>query len=104
MSNEFDLDAFEADLDATLERGRQAFKGKYKRELDDLAGLSREEIGAMTPDMTDLQKYDELIAVVKEASRVNLAQAHLKQQIEKLGSVAIEIAKRVPSLAAIFAV
>lgn len=102
MPNGWDLDAFENDLDATLERGRQAFRGKYKRELEDLAGLSREEIGAITPDMTDLQKYDELITVVKEASRVNLAEAHLKQQIEKLGSVAIKIAKCVPGLAALF--
>lgn len=103
MSNEFDLDAFNADLDATLERGREAFKGKYKEELDELAGLSRAEIDAITPDMTDLQKYDELITVVKEASRVNLTQAQLKQNINKLGVVAIKIAKRVPSLAGLFA-
>lgn len=104
MSNEFDLEEFEADLDAILERGRIAFKGKYKKELDELVGLSREEIDAIIPEnMTDLQKYDELITVVKEASRVNLAQAQLKQQIEKLGAVAIKIAKRVPSLAGLFA-
>jgi len=102
MSNEFDLDAFEADLDATIERGRLAFKGKYKNELNELTGLSRAEIDAITPDLTDLQKYDELITVVKEASRVNLAEAHLKQKIEKLGAVAVKIAKRVPSLAKMF--
>lgn len=104
MSSEFDLEAFEEDLDATLERGREAFKGKYKTQLNELAGLSRTEIDAITPDITDLQKYDELITVVKEASRVNLAQAQLKEQIEKLGVVAVKIAKRVPSLAALFAV
>lgn len=102
MSDEFDLEAFEADLDATLERGREAFKGKYKEELDELVGLSRAEVDAITPDLTDLQKYDELITVVKEASRVNLVQADLKQTIEKLGVVAVKIAKRVPSLAGMF--
>lgn len=101
MSDEFDLDGFTADLDATLERGRVAFRGKYKDQLNQLAGLSRAEIDAITPDLTDLQKYDELITVVKEASRVNLAQAELKHQIEKLGAVAVQIAKRVPSLAAL---
>lgn len=104
MSNGFDLSAFEADLDATLERGREAFRGKYKQQLDELAGLSRAEIDAITPDITDLQKYDELITVVKEASRVNLAQAQLKERIERLGAVAVTIAKRVPSLAGIFGV
>ena len=104
MSNEFDLEAFDADLDATIERGRLAFKGKYKNELNELAGLSREEIDAITPDLTDLQKYDELITVVKEASRVNLAEAQLKQKIEKLGAVAVKIAKRVPSLAKMFTI
>ena len=104
MSDEFDLDAFEADLDETLARGRKAFRGRYKSELDELAGLSRAEIDAITPGITDLQKYEELITVVKEASRANLAQAQLKQQIEKLGAVAIKIAKRVPSLAGMFPV
>lgn len=103
MSNGFDLGAFEADLEDTLERGRVAFEGKYAKELNELAGLSRAEIDAITPNITDLQKYDELITVVKEASRVNLAQAQLKQQIEKLGGLAVKIAKRVPSLATIFA-
>lgn len=102
MSNEFDLEAFETDLDATLRRGREAFRGKYKQELDELAGLSRQEIDLITPGITDLETYDQLITVVKEASRTNLAQAQLKQQIEKLGKVAVKIAKRVPSLATLF--
>lgn len=104
MSHEFDLNAFAEDLDDTLAKGREAFEGQYKNELDQLLGLSRTEIDKITPDMTDLQKYDELITVVKEASRNNLTQAQLKQQIEKLGSVAITIAERVPSLAKIFTV
>jgi len=101
MSNGFDLSAFEADLEDTLERGREAFKGAYKDELNELAGLSRSEIDAITPDTTDLEKYDELITVVKEASRVNLSQAQLRQKIESLGAVAVNIAKRVPSLSRI---
>lgn len=102
MAYEFDLDAFEADLEKTIANGRAAFEGEYKDELNDLAGLSREEIDKITPDdVTDLQKYDELISVVKEASRNNLKQAELKRQIEKLGDVAVIIAKKIPKLAAI---
>ena len=104
MSYEFDLEGFNAELQETLARGREAFKGKYKKELNELAGLSRADIDQITPDLTDLQKYDELITVVKEASRVNLAQAELKNNIEKLGTVAKKVAKLVPSLAKIFIV
>jgi len=98
---EFDLDGFEADLDATLKKGHKAFTGIYKNELNALSGLSKEEIDAISPGITDLQKYDELITVVKEASIVNLEQAALKVQIIKLGGIAVTIAKRIPALAAI---
>jgi hypothetical protein len=100
MKDTFDLDAFENDLDDTIRRGREAFSGKYSKQLNDLAGLARSDIDAIAPGITDLQKYDELISVVKEASRANLAQAELKNQIQKLGDIAVTIAKRVPSLAA----
>ena len=99
---EFDLKGFEEDLERTLEKSRKAFMGKYKEELNELAGLSKEEIDAISPGITDLQKYDELMAVVKEASRVNLQQVELKRQIVKLGDIAVTIAKRVDSLAGIF--
>ncbi len=102
MSDEFSLEAFEQELGVSLEEGRKAFEGDHKEALNELAGLSREEVDAITPDLTDLQKYDELITVVKKASATNLQQAELKKQILKLGDVAVEIAKKVPSLAAIF--
>jgi hypothetical protein len=89
------------DLDDTIRRGREAFTGKYRKQLNDLAGLARSDIDAIAPGITNLKKYDELISVVKEASRANLAQAELKRQIEKLGGIAVKIAKRVPSLAAL---
>ncbi len=81
----------------------QQIQEQIQKQLNELAGLSRAEIDAITPDITDLQKYDDLITVVKEASRVNLSQAQLKQQIEKLGEIAVKIAKRIPSLVELFA-
>jgi hypothetical protein len=102
MADDFDLEGFEQDLKKQLEQSNIAFQGIYKSELNELTGLSRDEIDSITPDTTDLQKYDELITVVKAASAVNLAQAELKNQIEKLGTLAVEIAKHVPSLAALF--
>jgi hypothetical protein len=84
-----------------LDRADEAFRGKYKDAIDELSGLSRAEIDAITPGTTDLRVYNELIEVVKEASRVNLAQAELRQRIEQLGDVAVAIARKAPRLAAL---
>ncbi len=77
-----------------------AFNGKYKRELNDLAGLSREEIDSVTPDTEDLRVYSMLIKVVEKASQDNLSQAQLIDNIKALGGLAVKIAKKVPALAA----
>lgn len=98
MSDEFDPRAFRRRMNRQLEESRQAFNGEYADELKQLSGLSRDEIGAITPDDLDLQKYDELIVLVKEASRLNLEQAKLVEEIKKLGDVAVSIAKKVPSI------
>lgn len=78
---------------------REAFLGTYKKELDELQGLSRAEVDAITIDTTDLEIYAQLIEIVKDASANNEANANLKEQILELGTVAIEIAKKVPSIA-----
>lgn len=101
MANGFDPEEFKRRLKEQLETSRIAFNGLYKNELDRLLGLSRDEIDAITPGTTDLQKYDELIALVKEASRVNLSQAKLATEIRKLGDIAVVIAKKVPALVAL---
>lgn len=96
------IDAFKKRLREKLEENRIAFEGQYKDELNHLMGLSKDEINAITPDLTDMQIYDQLITIVKEASRANLAQAELKARIGELGKVGIEIAKKVPKLAGLF--
>ncbi len=85
----------------SLDNADQAFRGEYSAEIDALLGLSRAEIDAISPGVTDLRTYDELIAVVKEASRVNLAQADLANRIRSMGELAVAIAKKVPSLSSI---
>lgn len=90
MPNEFD------DLFAEAEA---ALNGEYKNELDNLLGLSREEIDAVTPGTSDLKTYDVLISVVKRASKDNISQAQLIDNIRSLGEVAVKIAKKVPSFA-----
>lgn len=96
-----DIEEFKRKLREKMAENREAFEGEYKDQLNDLMGLSKEEIDAITPDNTDMEIYDQLITVVKEASRVNLSQAQLKQRIEELGEIALKIAEKVPSLAAL---
>lgn len=99
-----DIEEFRQRLRERLERNRAAFEGKYKTELAGLSGLSREAIDLITPDdTTDLETYNQLIEVVKEASASNISQRQLTAQINELGEVAVKIAKRVPSLALLFA-
>jgi len=97
-----DIEAFRRSLRASLKKNREAFEGKYAEQIEGLLGLSREEIDLITPDATDMETYDQLVTVVKEASRANLRQAELKAQIEALGETAIAIAGKVGSLAKLF--
>ena len=92
----------ELELASILEDCHITFVSKYADEIDGLLGLSREEIDAITPGTTDLETYDKLIAVVKDASKKNVSQAELKDRIEFLGGVAVEIAKKAGSLAKLF--
>lgn len=87
------------ELREIIRRNRKAFEGEYAEEVEGLLGLSRAEIDAISPDATDLAVYDQLVEVVKDASRKNLAQAELKRRVEALGSIAVEIARKVGPLA-----
>ena len=93
------LKDLEQELKEILRRNHEAFVGKYAKEIDELLGLSRAEIDAIVPGTTDLEVYDQLVTVVKEASRRNLSQAELKVRIETLGDIAITIAKKSTKLA-----
>lgn len=90
--------AFRAKLKEKLRLNRLAFEGQYKEALNELMGLSRADIGKITPDGAGLETYDRLITLVKEASQHNVSQAELKENIEELGEVAVDIAKLVPRL------
>jgi hypothetical protein len=89
---------FKKRLNEKMIENREAFEGKYKREIKTLMGLSEYEVDAITPDSIDIETYDALVTVVKEASRSNLAQSELKKQIQEMGDVAVKIAEKVPGL------
>ena len=97
------LEAWRRKVKGELKAADESFKGKYADELNDLLGLSKEDIDRITPDTSDLQAYHQLITLVEMASRQNVAQAELRSQIRTLGTTAMEIAKKVPRLAALLA-
>jgi hypothetical protein len=96
QSTEFE--AFRGQLRKGLKRNREAFEGKYEAELSKLLGLSRTDIEAIASERAAFGIYFDLLSVVREASRSNINQTELKLQIEKLGSAAVEMAKRVSLL------
>jgi hypothetical protein len=71
---------------------------KYQQEINQLKGLSPEEIASITPD-TDA--HAALIKLVQQASDENLSKAQLVNNIKALGAVAVKIAKKIPQFAAI---
>ena len=96
-----DKEAFRKLIREQLEAGDKAFKGQYAEELNELMGLSREEIDKITPGTTDLQTYEKLITIVKQASAHNVSQAELVDNIKALGKVAVAIAKKSAKLASL---
>jgi tRNA U54 and U55 pseudouridine synthase Pus10 len=76
-----------------------AFSSMYATELKQLKGLSKEEINAIVPASNSAHVYQALVEVVEKASKDNLAQAQLISKIKSLETSAINIAKKIPSLA-----
>lgn len=102
MNDDESLKDLEEELGEILRKNHEAFVGKYAGEINQLLGLSRAEIDAIVPGTTDLEVYDQLVTVVKEASRRNLSQAELAARIESLGDIAVTIAKKSAALAKFF--
>jgi len=100
MSGTFNADAFREEIRKAIQETDKELSGRYGKEIEDLLGLSRAEIDAISPGTTDLATYETLMKVVKEASRKNIAQAELRNRIVALGNTAVTIAKKSAALAA----
>lgn len=72
---------------------------KYQQEIEQLKGLSPEDITAITPNTED---HAALIKVVKQASEENLSKAQLVANIKQLGASVVKIAKKTPLLLELF--
>lgn len=79
-----------------------SFNSKYADELNELKGLSASEIASIEPGTTGKETYQKLINVVEQASKENLSQADLLNNIKELGTTAVSIAKKVTGIAKLF--
>ncbi|TNE72027.1 hypothetical protein EP331_07995 [bacterium] len=79
----------------------QNFSKQYKNELEQLNKLLTQELSTLTPNTNDYETYSKLISVVEQATSTNLTQAELVTSIKELGDVAIQIAKKIPAIAAL---
>jgi transcriptional regulator len=68
----------------------------YQKEINQLKGLSQEEIASITSDTKD---HTALIKVVEQAKQENLSKAQLVENIKSLGDIAVKIAKKTPQFA-----
>lgn len=87
--------AWREELEAVLAEGRAAFKGQYAEELRRLEEMSKLDIEAVSPDTASLERYDDLVAVVRRASAKNYSRAQLREAVESLGETAVAIARKV---------
>ncbi len=81
-----------------FKKADEAFDKKYQSELDQLNGLSEDEIKALIPDTKALEVYKMLVAVVEEAQKENLLRSQVIQRIQALGESAVNVAKKVSGL------
>ena len=101
MSNGINLDDMFEEMDKAADRAEKALEGEFSEIYKELRSLSPEQIDSITPDTTDQKEYERLISLVQEATARNLNQAQLVERIKGLGDVAVSIARKVPSLAAL---
>ncbi|MBT4680275.1 MAG: hypothetical protein HOB69_10525 [Flavobacterium sp.] len=72
---------------------------KYQQEIEQLKGLSPEDIASITPN---IKEYTALVSVVEKASKENISKAQLAANIRQLGTVVVKIAKKTPLLSELF--
>jgi|TARA_B110000495_G_C23000676_1_gene590505 transcriptional regulator len=86
-------------FDDLFDEADAAFNATYQEELNQLKGLSPEDIASITPN---IKEYTALVSVVEKASKENISKAQLAANIRQLGTVVVKIAKKTPLLSELF--
>jgi len=86
-------------FDDLFDEADAAFNATYQEELNQLKGLSPEDIASITPNK---KEYTALVSVVEKASKENISKTQLAANIRQLGAVVVKIAKKTPLLSELF--
>jgi len=87
------------EISKKLLHSSQAMKGRYGESLKGLLQINPVELLPEVSTDEALVAYDQLIEVVKQASRKAVGAEHLSAAIGKLGQHSIRLARSAPSLA-----
>jgi predicted nuclease with TOPRIM domain len=101
MSNGINLNDMFTEMEKAADRAEKALDGQFSDIYKELRNLSPDKIDSITPDTTDQKEYERMIALVQEATERNLDKVQLVEQIKEMGTVAMSIARMVPTLAAL---
>ena len=88
----------EDEMKKSADRAERAMNGRFKQTYSELNDLSSDDIARISPDITAMEKYKQLIEVVEVATEQNIAQHELIDRIRGLGDIAVNIAKKLPSI------
>lgn len=85
-------------MDAAGDRSRDQADEELRD--DELALIARTSIDweALRPQVGDDAQYEQLMAVVRDATENNMAIAQLKQRIVDLGAAGVALAKKIATL------
>jgi hypothetical protein len=91
----FETAVYEAKVRTAMRETGEELNGLYGDEVRALLLLGRDDLQPMGAASTlDLSPYENLMKVVKEASRKNIGPSELRNRIYSLGDAAVAIARR----------
>ena len=96
--NETDRERIRREMQEAAGRARVGADELLKEELTALRNAMTTDLEALRPQVTDKETYDQLIAVVKEATQRNESIAQLESRIKNLGTAAVKTFKEVAAL------
>lgn len=88
-------------FDDMFDKANESFDDKYDTALEQLKGLTAEQIQSVSPTTNNQAAFNKLVQAVQTAKSQNLSQADLITNIKSLGDTAIKLAKKIPQFAAL---
>ncbi len=89
-----DWDKFSANLDGLAKQAETRTDEQLASQISSVTRLTDEEVRAMFPDPSDVQKLGELISIVKQADARNDSVNKLVNGIEEFGGIVVKLLQK----------